>query len=110
MDFYGIYPCTVSNQDGRNLRIRNEQPDEKCTAFLKKLQYHNKEELDGHFFRDIERKNLGKVTIRLKKKESKDQLQTGFAFLSIHRQTGAGMLGMVFLDMIVPPIDRKSVV
>ena len=64
MDFYGLYPCVVPDaKDEKN--VKESRAKEACSYFLKKLKQHNYEELDGQFFRDIRRFNLGEVVISL---------------------------------------------
>lgn len=113
MDFYGLYPCVVP--DAKNVKnVKKSRAKEACSYFLDKLKQHNHEELDGQFFRDIRRFNLGEVVISLdpeiyfpeeqmaeRKRETPSQ--SGFAFFSVHEQTKAGMFGIVIRDMEITP-------
>ncbi|MCI8725705.1 MAG: hypothetical protein HFG66_06160 [Hungatella sp.] len=118
-DLFLMYPCAVSKHtDDSDQEVaddflkscletkegfyrEDEDTKELWEFFLEKLKQYNHEEFEGLFFRQISRKPLGivKTVISL---EGEDFFQYGFAFASVHPQTGVAMMGLTLLSLSVP--------
>lgn len=118
-DLFLLYPCAVKNTELHNddefvhsfmdtilttkehLFVEEEDEEELSEFFLNKLKQYNNEEFDGKFFRKIRRQSLGIVDTVVALEEEEFH-QYGFAYLSIHPQTGVGMVGIVYPSISVP--------
>lgn len=118
-DLHLLYPCAVSGGEDssdqetageflntslitrENLLREEDNQEELCDFFLEKLRQYNHEEFEGIFFRQISRKPLGivRTVITLDEEEF---FQYGFAYVSVHPQTGAAMMGLALLSLSVP--------
>ena len=99
MDFYALYPCTIT--DLKAVKAAEKKENVYCEHLKERIRANNEEELDGQFFHGITRINLGAVTVSISV-EQHPCLQEGFAFLSVHEQTKAAMVAIVIQDLHIP--------
>ena len=99
MDFYALYPCTITDLEA--VKAAEKKENVYCEHLKERIRANNKEELDGKFFRGITRINLGTVTVSIRV-ENLPCSQEGFAFLSVHEQTKAAMIAIVIQDLHIP--------
>lgn len=99
MDFYALYPCTITDLEA--VKAAEKKENVYCEHLKERIRANNEEELDGEFFRGITRINLGAVTVSIPV-EQPSCSQEGFAFLSVHEQTKAAMVAIVIQDLHIP--------
>lgn len=99
MDFYALYPCTITDLEA--VKAAEKKENVYCEHLKERIRANNEEELDGEFFRGITRINLGAVTVNIRV-ENLPCSQEGFAFLSVHEQTNAAMVAIVIQDLHIP--------
>lgn len=99
MDFYALYPCTITDLEA--VKAAEKKENVYCEHLKERIRANNEEELDGKFFRGITRINLGTVTVNIRV-ENLPCSQEGFAFLSVHEQTKAAMIAIVIQDLHIP--------
>lgn len=99
MDFYALYPCTITDLEA--VKAAEKKENVYCEHLKERIRANNEEELDGQFFHGITRINLGAVTVSISV-EQHPCFQEGFAFLSVHEQTKAAMVAIVIQDLHIP--------
>ena len=99
MDFYALYPCTITDLEA--VKATEKKENAYCEHLKERIRANNEEELDGQFFHGITRINLGAVTVSIPV-EQPSCSQEGFAFLSVHEQTKAAMVAIVIQDLHIP--------
>lgn len=99
MDFYALYPCTITDLEA--VKAAEKKENVYCEHLKERIRANNEEELDGKFFRGITRINLGTVTVNIRV-EKLPCSQEGFALLSVHEQTKAAMVAIVIQDLHIP--------
>ena len=99
MDFYALYPCTITDLEA--VKATEKKENAYCEHLKERIRANNEEELDGQFFHGITRINLGAVTVSIPV-EQPSCSQEGFAFLSVHEQTNAAMVAIVIQDLHIP--------
>lgn len=118
-DLHLLYPCAVSERGygsdqetaGEYLNsslvtredfLREEENQEElCDFFLRKLEQYNHGEFEGTFFRQITRKPLGIVRTVIPF-DREEFFQFGFVYVSVHPQTGVAMAGLAFVSLSAP--------